>query len=838
MPYQPLPILFLAAVMGITANRFFSVSYSVWCCGFFAALAAWGIARRSGKQNLAAFLVSFAGFCLFGLLHHQHWDRFAPNDLGRFAVPAGEPAAIQGIVTDMPRYTDAPPPESGRVFQTTDRTQFTLLAKKMRDGTEWLPVTGRVAVSVPGDLRKFRIGDSLLLFGELSKPLGSRNPGDFDYADYLRSRRILCLLRCSSGEAISVQQTGPLGFSRMVETIRRAGLKRLEQHMTPETAPLAAAMLLGVREGIDEETTQSLLETGTMHILAISGLHIGLMAATVGLLLSFCGVSRRKTAIMLVLTVLLYLCLTDVRPPAIRATVLVCTLSVALYSGRRALGVNTLCATALVVLAINPTELFQFGAQLSFIATGAFLWVPNVKQLRMIVFREQKNDENKENEVERYEYRRFGAVVLFRRLVIGSLELLLISLTLWCTTMPLILDRIHLFTPIAVAVNPLLWLPLTASLLSGFAVLILGGIPLVGDFCGIMAHYAFSALFGMIAGFQALSQEIGGHCWSPGPPAWWLIGFYGVFAFFTFLPVRRPKKILACLCLFWFAVGFCCGYVRDFVRQYTDTLTVAVFSVGHGSCVLMVTPQGKTIVFDVGSMASSKRAADVLSHGLWRLGKTRIDALILSHSDNDHINGVMPLADRFKIEAVYVSPYMFDSIKYLEQKLEGEPEIRNFERTLYDLRAKMVEKKVPMIVFADGDSMPELKNSQILHPPRENFGDSHVSNATSLVLRFEHHGVGVLLPGDLEGRLTPPFLERQPMPTDIVMLPHHGGQSNQTEPSLSWTQPKLLLISAGRFTHRDATLDGFRARGVEVCSTFEKGMIEINIDKGGIHTKN
>ena len=836
--YQPLPLFLLAAVLGIVADKLFSVAFAVWCFGFILTFLGWCVAFRQNRSRTGSLLLVAACFFLFGFWHHDRWNRFPENDLGFFALEIGQPAALQGTVVEMPKYLEAPPSDPGKIFESSDRTLFTLRAEKLRDGVDWISVAGRVSVVVDGDVRNLRIGDSLQLFGQLSRPVGPQNPGDYDYAAFLRGKRILCVFRCSSPDAVSVQKTGRPGMARFLEGVRRLGRERFERNMSPETAPLAAAMLLGIREGVDEETTQNLMETGTMHILAISGLHIGLVAATIGVLLAFFGVSNRTTAVVLVVTVLVYLFLTDVRPPAIRATALVCTVSAALYSGRRSLGVNALCATALVVLALNPTELFQFGAQLSFFATGAFFWVPSLGSLKGFLYGETGKKGGEHLEVERYEIRRWFVVEFLRRAFLGIVELVLISLTIWCVTMPLILDRIHLFTPIAVAVNPLLWFPLTAALLTGFATMIFGGIPGLGVLFGVLAHYSFQGLFEMIGFFQRL----GGHYWSPGPPEWWIVGFYSVFAFFTFLPIPRPSaKILAPLLIFWLIVGYGTGYIRDYVRLRADRLTVTVFSVGHGNCVLIVTPQGKTIVYDVGCISSPKRGADVLSRGLWRLGRTKVDVVILSHPDNDHFNGVAHLANRFAIGTVLVSPYMFQPLERLHRELESRnisieqlgPEEFKEEKSLILLREKLRERGIPLYEIGDGDTLDDrvLPNSLILHPPKTDFGESDVTNATSLVLRFEHRGVGVLLSGDLDGRLRSPFLERQPIRTDIVMVPHHGGRSNQTEALLEWTGPKLLLISAGRFTHRDAVLDGFRERGFEVRSTFEEGMIEIHIDK-------
>jgi competence protein ComEC len=301
------------------------------------------------------------------------------------------------------------------------------------------------------------------------------------------------------------------------------------------------------------------------------------------------------------------------------------------------------------------------------------------------------------------------------------------------------------------------------------------------------------------------------------------------------------------LLLIWILIGFCSGYKRDYDRLRQDQLTLSVFSIGHGNCVLVTTPQKKTFVYDVGCISSPKRAADVMSRAIWRLGKVKIDAVIISHPDSDHFNGVELLADRFYIGRVFVSPYIFDPLKKLEKELNerkitfqelGEDEFKE-QQILFSLRKKLEEKQIPVIEIGGGDtlSVPGLSDWAVLHPPKRDFSESDHSNATSLVLRFEHYGVGVLLPGDLDGRSLPLFLKQKPMSCEILMVPHHGGHSSQTEPLIQWASPKTLLLSAGRLTHKKTTLENYRRRGFVTRSTFEEGAIEININKQTVTKK-
>ena len=822
-PYQPLPFVFGATLVGILADRFLPVPLSAWGGLIIVAIIGWGALtfRNVEKPLLTTLLLLAAISAAFGLRHHVQWNRFAPNDLGFYATETGGPACIRGTLVELPRRYPKQPDDPGRLIQLSERTLFTFRADSLRDGNDWIPVTGNVSVVADGDCSDYRYGDRLELYGQLSKPLEPQNPDDFDVATSLRSRRILSIFRVPSVGGVILHEKGSWSPGRMLESIRRQGRENIEHCMNSRCAPLATAMILGLRDGVDEETTQTLLETGTLHILAISGLHVGLVAASVGLFLRLCGISRRKTAVVLIAVVLIYLMLTDVRPPTIRAAVLVFVVSTAMFSSRKTLAVNTLCATALIVLAMNPTELFQFGAQLSFIATGAFLWVPTLpKRLQLPSKHAVKNgDEEKLSDVEQLEPVRWVFVQYAEKLLLGITALFLVSLTIWIVSTPLILARIHLFTPIALLVNPLLWLPLTAALLSGFAVMIFGAVPILGGVFGFAANHSFDALLEMIAFFQRL----GGHYWLPGPPTWWNVVFYGGFVVLTFFPLRKPPpKIIATLFIGWIGVGIGAGLYERLERRWNDRLTVSIASVGHGTGILILTPESRAIIYDVGCFSSPKRAGDAMSRVLWRYGKTRIDAVVLSHADSDHYNGVVTLTERFRIGEVLVSPYM------CEKQDKG----------LNHLYETLAAQNIPIRTVGDGDDLAAfgLPDTKILHPPKDDFAERNVTNACSIVLLLEHHGGRFLLPGDLDGRAAP-FLGRQPIPCENIAVPHHGGNSKLTEPLLQWSTPQHLVVSGGHFTRNEELLDDLRRRGFILHNTFDDGALEWSRDHYGDHWK-
>ena len=813
--YQPLAPLLIAAVAGILIDRLFALPLLIWLLLALTTLAIWFYWRQT------AFIV-IACSAFFGSWHHNHWYLFAENDIGNYAPPEGQPAALIGTVVQMPRYFSKPLPFPGQIFEPSERTMFTLRAEQLRDGNDWIPVVGNILITVYDDGRPFRTGNRLQLFGELSKPPIPHNPGGFDYSTYLRGQRIKAVFRCPDNSAITLLDRNPSLFSfiavgRWLESVRRSGLNNLELHLSEKTLPIAAAMIFGLRESVDEDVQQSMIDTGTMHLLAISGLHVTLIVGIGAVFLRLLKCSLKTTAIAMIVFVLFYLMLTDVRTPAIRATALTCSAAVALYLMRIPSAKNILCASALVILLIKPSELFQFGAQLSFIAVGSFLWLPKYVKLKAMLLKPLPGDENylrvySIEYVEAILPRWFRLATKSLRL---SIETFLISLTIWLFTMPILMYHINIFTPIAILVNPLTWIPLTLAMSFGFLTSMLGHIPFAGTFLGAGADWAFWFLIEMIVWFQ----NLGGHYWVAGPPNWWVFGFYAVFAFYTFLPVRRPHwLVLLSALLVWVLVGLGAGFYKNYERLRNDRLTLTVLSVGHGNCVLITLPDKRTIVCDAGNLISPKHAADAMSKALWRQGKTHIDAVLISHPDTDHFNAIPILLDRFSVGVFLISPY------FSEEQTNGASPWQL-------LRQNIEERKIPLRILGKTDDLAEwgLANSMILHPPKDDFAESDNSNATSLVLRIEHRNIGILLPGDLDGRDTAPFLLKEPIPTEILMIPHHGGRSTQTDKLLEWASPRILIFSHGKRTHNPGLLEFRRQQGYDVRSTFLEGAIIIDI---------
>ena len=222
---------------------------------------------------------------------------------------------------------------------------------------------------------------------------------------------------------------------------------------------LALALVLGEREELDATTTRQFYESGTVHLLSISGLHVGLLALLLyrGMEL---GVWRRGPALAAVAAITAaYALVIDAEPPAVRATVMVWLICAALYSGRPLSPLNILAAAALIVMLRNPAELFRVGTQLSFLAVGTLMWVsPRLA-----------GPQRADPLARLIAQSRPWPLRVVRRAARSARQLFLLSLAVWLVSAPLVLARFNLLSPATLWLTPLLAIPIGLGLMLGFA---------------------------------------------------------------------------------------------------------------------------------------------------------------------------------------------------------------------------------------------------------------------------------------------------------------------------------------------------------------------------------
>ena len=868
--YSPLLSFFIAAVFGILANSWFHLGASFWKSTLYVSLCSFWLTKLFSllfrRSKTRRFLRSFAqkrlhavgtwAFCatlsgglwiwvgtaaLAGLRHDYYYNYFPPDEIGLHIPEKGVGSTVEFYVTKTPTLVEY---ESGARSAYGDDCATCLTGEIVRAKSAgvWRRFSGKVSVTISGDATELHVGDLVRVVGRLTRPTRSNNPNERDQLFHYRSQRILTILRVNSSDNVKVlssaEPTRRLWLLRTLEKTRLNAASVVRDRLSERNASVALGMTLGFRSDVDEDTHEKFRRTGTVHLLAISGLHVMLVVGAIAFILRAFGLPTEIIAAITLVFVFLYLGLTDMRPPVIRATVLITIMCLGHLLQRQEDMLNSLACAAIVLLIINPCELFQPGAQLSFLATGTFLWSDSVTistkaesstRRWEAVKRRRKEKEKLEELAYTPSFVNNVLLPLWRRFARYSWAnirgVTVTGALIWAVGAPLILSVTNLFTPIAIVANPLIWLPATISLLLSFLLESFGlladlnVVPFFFDWALTALAFITEKSFDLFLGVLdvAASSQIGVYR-LPAPPAWALWLFYGPLVFLTIFPNFRPeRRYVALFGMVWISVVLMAWGVAIGRERSRDALKVDVFAVGHGCATLGRFSDGRTFLYDCGSLENSQRAAEIVAKNLWNSGRLGIDVVILSHADLDHFGGMETLLDLVRVRTVCVSPSMF--------KKENESTL--------SLLKKLNELDVPIAEVSAGQSLdflgfPELTT---LHPSLNEEGETSAeSNKNSVVLMVKYFGRSLLLPGDLDSDEAR-FLEEPPQKCDFVLAPHHGGRSANAEELYDWADPDYVGISGSAFLRNFAVEDELRADGRHVAHTFDDGDIRLMVER-------
>ncbi|MBM4076227.1 MAG: ComEC family competence protein, partial [Planctomycetes bacterium] len=308
--------------------------------------------------------------------HHCCWNCVRDDDVSKWAKEFGQNVRLRGKIVRTPIVLTNRDALSAP-WKSSERTITVLDCQRLlRSVDEYELVSGQVRMTIVGRADELSIGDIVDVTGNLFRPSVPANPGDFPIRDWLRSQGLHAIVSVDSPDAIDVLRRERT-LSDWIAFIRAEGRRRaerlIEQHVSPTNAPVAQSLLLGSRVDLEPDIRRAFAESGTLHVLAISGMNVGLLWSWVCMVCRGLRVSSRTSLLVVLCLLPLYAALTDANPPIVRATIVAVVMAFGQLVGRGISVWNSLALAALCVLAWNPNDLFNSGAQLSFLSVFAIL---------------------------------------------------------------------------------------------------------------------------------------------------------------------------------------------------------------------------------------------------------------------------------------------------------------------------------------------------------------------------------------------------------------------------------------------------------------------------------
>ncbi|MEA3232014.1 MAG: DNA internalization-related competence protein ComEC/Rec2, partial [Thermodesulfobacteriota bacterium] len=642
-PIIPILIIYMAGI--ILGERF--PGYGDWAIGTIAfafAAVGWRLWQRR---------VTFAGpvilFLALGYLSIQPWA--APDFPSHHVIHHADSQkwTVIGIIAEAPIVR---PKRQKLIVEATG------LETVLKTGSRQYEACGRIRITVgEGEDLDLNRGDRIRVSGRLKRVYGFHNPGGFNYERYLAFQKIWCRMWVSPQRVVILDHSVSPTLSGRVEKIRQTVARLVDQSVSGESREVLKALVIGDRSGISPSLREMFNRTGIGHLLAISGLHIGIVASVAFFLFKWLlSYSRfllhrawagKFAAIFTFIPVIIYGVMAGMSPSTQRALVMVAVFLLAYLAGKIQDAFNTLAVAGVVILAVYPPAVFSISFQLSFAAVAL-----------IILGISRPWPESRSGVVPR-----FPIIKKIGSLMAGTVLAIL-------GTLPLVMQSFNEVSLIGIGTN------LLAVPLIGFVVVPTG---LLGMFIHPVSTFLATTCFN-VAGYILEMTLVGTHFLADLPFAslktitpsmievilYYVLVSMGVMlapAFLAYLKglnwrtqpgligVSDIKIIVTIALVAGVAAVADVGY-WTYQRYWHRDLKVTVIDVGTGSAAVVEFPRGPVMLIDGGGFSDNSVfdvGARVVAPVLWRKKIMTVDTIVLSHPNSDHLNGLIYIAEHFHV---------------------------------------------------------------------------------------------------------------------------------------------------------------------------------------------
>jgi len=693
-------------------------------------------------------------------------------------------SAFQGTVID----TD---------FRDAKSNIYVLACEKIFIKNEPFPASGLIVINQGTYKQSFKYGDVLKINGRPGMPTLPSNPGEFNYRRYLQLNDKFFYLRLEREAVITKISSAKGNFLQreIFNPVRNVIRKTVDNNLSGYSPSIVKALVLGERGNLDKGVIYDFQKTGVIHVLAISGLHVGFIALILQFGLALMRVPKKPAMVITIVFLLLFAALVNFKAPVVRASLMMGFYYLSKFINRPQKPLNVIALAGIVILSVQPEQLLLPGFQYSFSAVFGLIY--GTEKLNHL-----------------FPFFKFdGHISAFlntyvRTPFVGSLSAIL-------ATFPLTWYYFGSIQSGAIVANlfiiPYIALILFLSILfvcfSWFPLFPVAGIAILIDFL-------IDIMIKSISGFAQLPfiQVQTGH-----PQILYLA--LAVVMIFLLFNIRYSSARLGLIGVLIIAAALI------FSSQFIPgKLKLTFINVGQGDATLLQFPNKKTALIDAGNKGFGFDAGErYVDPVLKYYGLQKIDYLIASHPHSDHIGGFEFILNNYSVDTLVLNAFHMDSKLY---------------KSIIKLA---VEKKVFIKNSSAGDMIhaDQCTRLYVLHPTKPfEYGEANSGekiNNSSLVIKLVYGKSSILLNGDAETGAEQAMLKYGSfLDCDLLKVGHHGSRTSSSDFFLDQAKPEQAVISVGRrnkFKHPSPeTILKYTRRHIPVFRTDHSGAVVFESD--------
>ena len=688
-----------------------------------------------------------------------------------------------------------------RIEKTTRTVIYLKKAILIRSGsTKNYPIRNIKCTGKEEKINSLREGMHVRLEGMLVLPELPRNPGQFNRRIYESGKKIDFYLENPTVLEVKEQRSG---VREVVEIWKTEMMNRCEKIYQDEEAGILEAMLFGEKSELSGDIKELYQAAGISHVLVISGLHISLLALAVAGILRRLGFPMPVWVILSVGVLAGYGILIGQPTTAVRALLMFFVLQGARLLGRSYDLLSALAFAGILMLLDNPDLILDGGCRLSFCAVIGVGWYASEKNK---IFRSIGEKEKRKNRGKGGKGSSAGAI----------LENIRAGWYLWLFTLPVMLDTFY-----QVSVVGLLWnlvaIPLLPVIIAsgGLGVVLAGWNIFLGSLAG-------SPAYGMLQLYQEIgniSEKLPVGMWTPGQPSKPVIAGYYLVIFLLVLVekqlIKREKRWKIRKIFPGMELCSMLLLLLLMAHPWQQREKITFLDVGQGDASLLQSG-GQTLLLDGGSTSQKNVGTYVILPYIKQQGISCLEAVVLTHTDQDHINGVTEVLEEGKKGWLTVKNLMYP------YWMEGTEQGKQLKKLAEEAGASCRKIRA-------GDRLTIGKAEAVVLYPKEQEKIAE-PNAGSLVLFWKWEGVRAMFTGDLPEEKERELLQNLPA-CEILQVGHHGSATSTCREFLEQVQPSLAVISCAmknRYGHPSPdTVDRLKKTGCEIRYTMKSGAITI-----------